>query len=376
MGHVNDGVNDEGLPAALYGALKRSFDWHGAHVHVLEIIPKECQLLDKKNLNDNKNENFLQVEVSAKISAIQTFLTSNDCFSTCKPKCSSDRLIWRGSLGFYDDADASLCVRRMRGFQLYSKDDKSHEVFNFIQENTSDDETSNILMSKTLKVISKCDVNTVPVYLLTSKHFYLTVSDNSDEMYDHFLCTEGEYFGNSGVIVKLDYASVQSKMPCKTEGTRLTFEYWKQYITNTQSYEESLDQIDVFESEQEYSTFSMCASSQSGHDNYDQSTNSLFFLIMNDVGGGLNGGVPFDNGRYTKLCILLDPSAAEGGGQLKSFHKMQDILYMKFEEEGQDLGQEKQKVEERLKELSIVSDYNAPKLYTFIRQVQSAVFGE
>ena len=54
---------------------------------------------------------------------------------------------------------------------------------------------------------------------------------------------------------------------------------------------------------------------------------SIYFLILNDVGGGLQNGLEFDDGPQTKLCILLDPSAAGGGGgQTKTFHQMQDMF--------------------------------------------------
>ena len=362
---------DKGLPAALYGALKRSSDWHGAQIHVLET--KTAEMGEKNVVEDLEGVNFLQQEVGAKITSMNKFLTKSDCFSACQPKkCFSDRLVWRGSLGFYDETDSSLCVRRLRGFEMFAKDDKSVEMFNQIHGGNSNGEPT--LISRTLKIITKCDVNTIPVYLLSGQQFYLTVLDNKDEVYEHFLQSDGEFFGDSGVIAKMDCLPIQGNTRVKSD-CKLTFEYWKQYITSTHTYEESVDQLDVFESEQEHSLFARHNSNPSGQDSSNYNMQSLYFLILDDVGGGLQGGEPYDDGRYTKLCILLDPSAAEGGGQLKSYNKMQDSLQLKFEEEQNEMLEEKQKLEEKLKKLSIVSHCNAPKLFTFIRQVQSAVLG-
>ena len=160
-----------------------------------------------------------------------------------------------------------------------------------------------------MKMISKCDVSTVPVYFITSEHFYLTALEIEEEAYDHFLHPEGEYFADSGVIAKLDFILLQGDetKPVKSNNANLTFGRWKQYITNSHTYEESLGQLDQFENELEYSTFASYISEQSGSEKAGQSVESLFFLIMNDVGGGLRFGSPHDNGRYTKLCILLDP---------------------------------------------------------------------
>ena len=366
--------NIQGLSAALYGALKRSYDWHGAHIHLINTAAKNFQSpAEARPPNDVVEDNFLQLEIGAKIIPLQTFITKSDCFSSCKPKCSSDRLIWRGSLGFYDELDNTFSLRRMRGFQMFAKDDKSMEMLNFIHNSSSDDVITKILISRTLKVISRCNVNSVPVYLLGNQHFYLTV-DETDEVYEDFLCPDSEFFGGySGVIVKLDCVSVPTSVLCKSNNSKFTLEYWKQYITKSQSYIESLDQRDIFESEHESSIFSTM--DQAGTENAGQNVHSFYFLLMNDYSGGLKSAEPYNNGRNTKVCILLDPSAAEGGGQLKTFNKVQDTLSMKFNGED-DTIEEKRKVEERLQELSIATDFNAPKLYTFIRQVQAAVLGK
>ena len=323
--------------------------------------------------NDVIDDNFLQTEVGAKIFTLQTFINKTECFSSCKSKCSSDRLVWRGSLGLYEESDNSFTLRRMRGFQLFAKDGKSLEIIGILHNCSSEEKNENLLMSRTLKVISTCDVNSVPVYLLSNQHFYLTVNE-TEEVHEEFLSPEGEFFGGySGIIVKLDCVSVALNQTWKST-SKLTLEFWKQYITKSQSYLESIDQSDMFESQHEHSIFSSF-SDQSGSESSEQNVQSLHFLVMNDNSGGIKCGEPFDNGRNTKICILLDPSAAEGGGQLKSFNKVQDTLSMKFNRE-EELNEEKLKVEQRLQELSIATEYNAPKLYTFIRQVQSAVLGK
>ena len=230
----------------------------------------------------------------------------------------------------------------MKGFEMFARDDKSLDMLSLMCENTNKG-NNNVLMSRTLKVITKCDVNSVPVYLLTSNHYYMTVTDSHDEVHDHFLSPEGEFFDNCGIIAKMDFIPLQGDASCKTRESKLTFEFWKQYITNSQSYGESLDQLDVFENEQEHLTFAKYNANQPGPDNQEQNTQSLFFLIMNDEDGGLKSAHPYDNGHYTKLCILLDPSAAEGGGQLKSYNKIQDTLQLNFQNEGKQFKDENEK---------------------------------
>ena len=367
--------SNQGLSVALYGALKRSYDWHGANINV--IYTASNYTLNENSLsisNDVIHDNFLQTEVGAKISTLHTFINKTECFSSCKSKCSSDRLVWRGSLGLYEESDNSFSLRRMRGFQLFAKDDKSLEIIGILHNSSSEEKNENLLMSRTLKVISMCDVNSVPVYLLSNQHFYLTVNE-TEEVHEEFLSPEGDFFGGySGIIVKLDCVSVDLNKTWQSTASKLTLEFWKQYITKSQSYLESIDQSDMFESQQEHSIFSSF-SGQPGSESSEQNVQSLHFLVMNDNSGGIKSGEPFDNGRNTKICILLDPSAAEGGGQLKSFNKVQDTLSIKFNGE-EELNEEKLKVEQRLQELSIATEYNAPKLYTFIRQVQSAVLGK
>ena len=354
--------------------MKRSYDWHGARIHVLNVSNQALCVNDNSE-NDRENDNFLQFEIGAKIMPFKEYLETSDCFSSCK-SCSSDRLIWRGSLGFYDESDASLCLRRMKGFEMFARDDKSLDMLSLMCENTNKGNNNNVLMSRTLKVITKCDVNSVPVYLLTSNHYYMTVTDSHDEVHDHFLSPEGEFFDNCGIIAKMDFIPLQGDASCKTRESKLTFEFWKQYITNSQSYGESLDQLDVFENEQEHLIFAKYNANQHGPDNQEQNTQSLFFLIMNDEDGGLKSAHPYDNGHYTKLCILLDPSAAEGGGQLKSYNKIQDTLQLNFQNEGKQLKEENKKLEKKLQDLSLTSEYDVPKLFTFIRQVQTAVLSK
>ena len=66
----------------------------------------------------------------------------------------------------------------------------------------------------------------------------------------------------------------------KSNNAALKFGRWKQYITNSHTYEESLGQLDQFENELEYSTFASYNSEQSGGEKRGQSIESLF-LIMN-----------------------------------------------------------------------------------------------
>ena len=72
-----DYAGDKGLPAALYGALKRSSDWHGAQIHVLET--KTAEMSEKNVVEDLEGVNFLQQEVGAKITSMNKFLTKSDC---------------------------------------------------------------------------------------------------------------------------------------------------------------------------------------------------------------------------------------------------------------------------------------------------------
>ena len=367
-------IDDKGLSVALYGALKRSYDWHGAHINVISTASINSKIEDGLRKENDMEDNFLQSEVGAKITPIQEFICKSGCFSSCNPKCRSDRLVWRGSLGFYEELENVFFLRRMKGFQMFAKDDKALEVLNLINTCSSDEENGKILMSRTLKVISRCNVNSVPVYLLGNQHFYLTANE-TEEVCEEFLSPENDYFGGySGVIVKLDCAAAPDYLFCKTNSSKLTLEFWKQYVTKSPSYIESLDQCDMFESEHEQSIFSS-VSEQMGSEYSNQTVQSLFFLIMNDYCGGIKSGEPYDNGKNTKMCILLDPSVAEGGGQLKSFNKVQDTLSLKFNASG-EVDQEKQMIEKRLQELSIATECNAPKLYTFIRQVQAAVLGK
>ena len=114
--------SNQGLSVALYGALKRSYDWHGANINVIYTASNET--LNENSLrisNDVIDDNFLQSEVGARIFTLQTFMTKTECFSSCKKKCSSDRLVWRGSLGLYEESDNFFTLRRMRGFQLFAK---------------------------------------------------------------------------------------------------------------------------------------------------------------------------------------------------------------------------------------------------------------
>ena len=139
---------------------------------------------------------------------------------------------------------------------MFAKDDNSMEVLTFLHGSSTEDVKPKILISRTLKVISRCNVNSVPVYLLGNQHFYLTVNE-TDEVYDDFLCPDSEFFGGySGVIVKLDCVSLPTDVSCKSKSSKFTLENWKQYITKSQSYIESLDQRDRFESEHETSVFS------------------------------------------------------------------------------------------------------------------------
>ena len=47
-------------------------------------------------------------------------------------------------------------------------------------------------------------------------------------MYEHFLQSDGEFFGDSGVIAKMDCLPIQGNTRVKSD-CKLTFEYWKQY---------------------------------------------------------------------------------------------------------------------------------------------------
>ena len=94
------------MPLSLFGALKRSLEWHGASIFVLSA-----------KLDGKTNPSFLK--------DLRAELMSSE--ESCLQEILDPGTIWRGSLAFFDDADMNFVCSGSQ-FELVESDSSEMEI--------------------------------------------------------------------------------------------------------------------------------------------------------------------------------------------------------------------------------------------------------
>lgn len=256
------------MPSCLYGALKRAVEWHGANIFILS-----------SKLDCRFTASFTK-ELRAEILSID---------AESLQEAMDARLFWRGSLAFFDDDSMSFV--HLGRFELSCDD-----------ADATQKSQANVLMSRRLKIVSKCSFATIPAYFLTSKRLCLRTSllDADDDTSEEFFNDEDMFASDNCVIAKLERHEAKSNgsFRPKRNGSDRDTESWKKAILQG-TYERDVD-----------------------HDLAGKSLQSTYFVIFNKAAGSTQFE---ERNCIEKQCIVLDPNVPLAS-QAKSFEVITDTL--------------------------------------------------
>ena len=208
-------VPEKILTPLLYGSLRKAVEWHNSSLTVVT----SAQLLKTWKLCDS-----LKSDVNARWNAIE----ENVEF----PKFPlQDSMVWRGRMELLADHDRGMEFLSGQ-FELLSKDHNSFRNWILLESTPKD----GILLSRNLTIMSRCNLRSVPTYLLTDIRFELRpFPDLEDKLTKHIL-TSNDVFGEErGVVAKLSYCVDNSGFT----KPKLALDDWKKYVINSNSDERS-----------------------------------------------------------------------------------------------------------------------------------------
>ena len=240
----------DGLPkkfADLYGALKRSVEWHGASIFII------CNDDKLENPNWKKYAKQLQAQV----------LPIQDCPLEVNLNAN---LYWKGSMCIFDEEALK--------FQNIGLKTQQFEL-NWTEE-PEEDVLKNVHFSQRIKVIEKCALSTIPPCYFTDSKFTLKLKSNDDILKDFFQ-DENMFENGNCLVAKLERHETKKSMNFRMQKSNgRTTDQWKKAVL-ANNYKWPLDQ-----------------------DWNGKALLSTYLVIVQDT---------FNKKKEEKLCIILNPDA-------------------------------------------------------------------
>ena len=191
----------------LYGALKRSVEWHGASLFIVSDSIQE----NSKYVKD------LRANIISNPEKLGEIL--------------NEKLYWRGSLAIFDDETMRFQnIGLHQNFELSSTFEMEPDLL------------KNVQLSQRLKIIAKCDLATIPAFYFTKSKLILKIANENNELINNFFKDKTMFENGNCLIAKLERHETKNNMGFRVQKSNArTTDNWKRAVL-ANNYKLELDQ--------------------------------------------------------------------------------------------------------------------------------------